>query len=154
MVIRETILRNLLEVIAHKIFGHASAHAAIKNDMTFYTHDGYIWDHFVSSINLQANDIFCQYVAAGHYNTFSNLSDFNNLNNNFIIDNQFNDVGNYVNFNFQNYSFEFSLYLAGSVDLDSSLTNQEIQLLSNGPNVGGTLLVNGSYNVPILLTFV
>ncbi len=34
----------LLEVVAHKLFGHGQARAAIKNDYQFYSHDAEIWD--------------------------------------------------------------------------------------------------------------
>jgi hypothetical protein len=136
----------LLEIVAHKLFGHAQAHAAISNDSQFYTHDAELWDHLTDIIsnNNFKNSIFCQYVALGRYNTWSDTST-NNVNYD-------NDVDTWVKFNFVNLTFDYPLYVSGNILLNK-LTNSEINLLQNGPNVGGTLLSNGSYNIPILVKF-
>jgi hypothetical protein len=132
----------LLEIIAHKLFGNAQAMAAINNDSTFYLHDTEIWDQLANSVlsNQFRNDIFNQYVAIGRYQS--------TINNN----NNYND-SNITNFNFANITFDFPLYLNGSILLDSTLTNVEKNILQNGPNIGGTLLCNGNYNIPILVKF-
>lgn len=151
--LQPTLLQNLgdrfLEIVAHKLFGHGQARAAIKNDYEFYTHDAEIWDHLSTSVanNQFRNDIFNQYVATGRYNTFNN----NNLPAN--GENGSNDVNLWVNFNFDGLTFDYPLWLAGNILTDASLTNDERNMLENGPDVGGTLLRNGVYNVPILVQF-
>ncbi len=40
----EIIGDRLLEVVAHKLFGHGQARAAISNDSEFYNHDAQLWD--------------------------------------------------------------------------------------------------------------
>jgi len=131
----------LLEIVAHKIFGHGQARAAIKNDDQFYGYDITLWDHLAQSISSDVfkNDIFKQYVGMGRYNAF-NINDYN-------------DIDKYINFNFADLTFDFPLYVTGQIMLDSSLTNKQIQNLSNGPNVGGTILTNGQYNIPVLVKF-
>jgi hypothetical protein len=134
----KTIGDRLLEVVAHKLFGHGQARAAIKNDTEFYAHDAEIWDHLCTSLantNIR-HDIFNQYVATGRYTPGSN------------------DVQEWVNFNLNGLTLDYPLYLAGNMLTDASLTNDERNIVQNGPNVGGTLLVNGLYNVPVLVRFV
>jgi hypothetical protein len=128
----------LLEVIAHKMFGHAQAHAAIRNDSEFYTHDGEIWNHLTNTLNINSikYDIFNQYLALGRYA----------LNE--------DSASNYINFNLQDMTLDYPLYLDGSVVLDASLTNDERNNLLQGPNVGGNQVINGLYNIPILIRFI
>ena len=134
----QTIGDRLLEVVAHKLFGHGQARAAISNDSAFYAHDAEVWNHLGSALSTSdiRNDIFNQYVATGRYNTHAA-----------------NDVTNWVNFNFNGLTFDYPLYLAGNMLTDASLTNDERNLVQNGPSVGGTVLANGVYNVPILIRF-
>ena len=139
----------LLEVVAHKLFGHGQARAAINNDDEFYSHDSTIWDNLSDGVSDQnfRHDIFNQYVALGRY---SNEAESNaNTDGN---GNQ-NDVETLVNFNFNGLTFDYPMYLAGNIIISDSLTNDEINLLKNGPNIGGTLLSNGEYNIPILVKF-
>jgi hypothetical protein len=68
-------------------------------------------------------------------------------------DSEYNDEDNWVNFNFNNLTFDYPLFVTGNILLDSRLTASEVNILQNGPNVGGTLLKNGSYNIPILVRF-
>lgn len=145
----QTIGDRLLEVVAHKLFGHGQARAAISNDHEFYQHDAKIWDHLSNTVsqNHIRNDIFSQYVAADRYRI--NPSGFNNG----IFNDVFSDVGNWVNFNFGGLTFDFPLYVSGDMLLDPSLTPSEIAILQNGPNVGGSSLINGKYNIPILIRF-
>jgi len=128
----------LLEIIAHKMFGHAQAHAAIRNDNEFYTHDAEIWNHLSNTLNLNSikYDVFNQYIALGRYATNED------------------SAVNYINFNLQDMSLDFPLYLNGSVVLDASLTNDERNNLLQGPNVGGNQIIDGLYNVPILVRFI
>ena len=135
----------LLEVVAHKLFGHGQARAAISNDFQFYTHDAAVWDHLANTVNMNEfrNDIFNQYVATGRYELHS-------FANNGVDS---NDVDNWINFNFDGMTFDYPLYLTGNMLTDPSITPAELSLITNGPNVGGTKLVNGLYNIPILIRF-
>jgi hypothetical protein len=135
----------LLEMVAHKMFGHAQARAAISNDNDFLMHDSKIWDHLSNTManNQIQNDIMNQYITAGRI-----IQDINTYNDN--IFNQGDKLTN-VNFNFNGVSFDFMLYVSGSLLVDNSLTELEKSILSNGPNVGGTSFVNGNYNIPILV---
>jgi hypothetical protein len=141
----EKIGDRLLEVVAHKLFGHGQARAAIKNDPAFYEHDGDIWNHLTTTLqnsNIQ-HDIFNQYVATGRYNS-----------TNATYNNDLNDLDTYENFNFNGLTFGFPLWVNGNLELDTaSLSASEIATIQNGPNVGGTSLLNGQYNIPILIQF-
>jgi hypothetical protein len=141
----------LLEVVAHKLFGNGQARAAIDNDTEFYTHDGVIWDHLSTALSTQslANDVFNQYVASGRYESEATASGSGSSSNS----SNGNDVNKWVNFNFINLTFDYPMYLIGSLGLNSSMTNTEIAALNNGPVVGGTQLNSGLYNVPILIRF-
>jgi hypothetical protein len=141
----QTIGDRLLEVVAHKLFGHGQAHAAISNDSEYYTHDATVWNHLVNSVSMNnfRNDIFNQYVATDRYEHHA-------VQNNGTDG---NDVDNWTNFNFNGMTFDYPLFLTGNMITDPSLTNVELDLITNGPNIGGTLLVNGEYNIPILIRF-
>jgi len=176
----QTIGDRLLEVVAHKLFGHGQAHAAISNDHEFYLHDAQIWDHLSNTVamNQYRNDIFNQYIATGRYsfntencvnncfnnencvnNCFNNENCinncFNNENciNNCFNNNEYSDTQRWVNFNFDGLTFDFPLFLVGNMLHDPSLTMAEIEIIQNGPKVGGTSLINGHYNIPILIRF-
>jgi hypothetical protein len=126
-----------LEIIAHKLFGHAQARAAIRNDTEFYFHDSQIWNHIGSSFNLNniKYDIFNQYIVMGRYENTE-------------------DINTYINFNFQDLTMDFPLYFSGNIGVDQSLTPDERNNLLNGPVVGGNQIINGAYNIPILLRFI
>ena len=137
-----------LEVVAHKLFGHGQARSAIKNDLEFYEHDSAVWDNLANAV-LQSNfrhDIYNQYVALGRYSSETVSNSVSNGNNQ-------NDVTGWVPFNFDGLTFDYPMYLTGNMLTDASLTNDERNILQNGPNVGGTLLQNGLYNIPILVKF-
>ena len=141
----QTIGDRLLEVVAHKLFGHGQAHAAISNDFEFYQHDAQIWNHLVDSVamNTFRNDIFNQYVATGRYEYHAVA--------NAGVDSY--DKEAWVNFNFNGMTFDYPLYVVGNMLTDPSLLPAEVSLITNGPNVGGTSLVSGKYNIPILIRF-
>ena len=143
--LNQTIGDRLLEVVAHKLFGHGQARAAISNDSEYYTHDAQIWDHLVNSVSMNEfrHDIFNQYVATGRYEAHAVVNNGTDSN----------DVDNWVNFNFNGMTFDYPLFLTGNMITDPSLTEGEVNLITNGPNVGGTSLVNGIYNIPILIRF-
>jgi len=48
---------------------------------------------------------------------------------------------------FANTSWKFPIVFKGVV------TNGTTQVIMNGPNVGGNVMKNGSYDIPILLNF-
>jgi hypothetical protein len=135
----------LLEVVAHKLFGHAQAHAAIKNDTSFYNHDASIWDHLSTSVATEEfrHDIFNQYVKLGRYNT--NNPSGAGVNG--------DDKATDVKFNFADITIDFPLQLNGTMLFDESLTDADKTLLKTGPEVGGSKLTDGNYDVPILIRF-
>jgi hypothetical protein len=49
--------------------------------------------------------------------------------------------------NVSNLNIIFPFFFRGTTQKNA------INLFRNGPNVGGSLLVNGNYNIPLLLTF-
>ena len=64
-----------------------------------------------------------------------------------IYDIQPNSTSQTINVN--NFNIIFPFFLNGTTQKSS------INLFRNGPpNVGGSLLVNGNYNIPLLLTFI
>ena len=106
-----------MEVVAHKLFGHAQAQAAINNDDKFYLHDAEIWDHLSNTVENSnfSNDIFEQYVALGRYNTWA-LTSANDVNNS-------NDVNGWVNFNFVNLTLDYPLWISGNLLLNALTSN-------------------------------
>ena len=112
----------VLEILAIKIFGNGKARAAISNDINIIAPiKNNLSNHFQNVINVHKNDIFNEYV---------------NTKN---IDLNTNQV---TNFDFSNDVLSFPAFISGV--LTSSI-------ISDGPNVGGNLMINGSYNVPILI---
>ena len=126
-----------LEIIATKIFGHAKARAAIRNDSKFYEKSAtslvqQVIDGVNTSIVTKKMDIFNTYINQNRYN--------GNINN----------IPTPVNFNFDNTNWEFPIHFSfGFNDTNAGGYN----LLNNGPNVGGTQFLNGSISVPILIRF-
>lgn len=126
----ESIGDRLLEIVAIKLFGDASARAAIVNDSEFTSNttlESIVNDansSIFKSFNQDANHVFNGYVALNRITS----SD---------------DVNNYVNFNFNNLIMEVPFWLNGQVSANL-----------NGPsNVGGNTIVNGNYAIPLLLIF-
>jgi hypothetical protein len=115
----------LLEIIAMKIFAHPKARAAISNDTEF---------NDANLLSLKVYDAF-----NNHINEFGNyymgIYDITEVNN------------NVQSMNISNFNIIFPFYLNGIT------SKTQTQLFQNGPNVGGSLLVNGQYNIPLLLTF-
>ena len=120
----------ILEILALKIFGHARARAAISNDteLTIGIQSN-LQNHIISVLNTHGQDIFNQYVN----------QDLPELNQ--------NDINQPVNFNFQNDVFSFPGYIVGSLIDKQNLSNA----LLNGVSGGFTDMVNGDYNIPILI---
>lgn len=126
----ESLGDRLLEIIALKLFGDASARAAIVNDSTFTS------DETISEIvNGQTSSI------SKSFNT-----DMNKIFNGYVALNRItalDDVNNPVTFNFDNLIMEVPLWING--DVSASLT---------GPTaVGGAQIVAGAYEIPLLLRF-
>ena len=121
----------VLEILALKIFGHARARAAIANDTTITaTLNSDLSNHVHNVVSTHKDDIFCQYVQ----------QDNPDLNA--------NDVNAPVDFNFASDYIAFPGYVAGSLIDQPNLSAD----LLNGPADQSThSLVNGAYNVPILI---
>lgn len=138
----------MLEIVATKIFGHAHAQAAIKNDSDFYQNNitstggdsliAQIGNGINNSLVSMSNYIFNAYVRSNQYGG----SAFNATNNN--INNDGDDTLGIEYFNFYNSQWEFPVYLTGLLSSN---------FLMNGPNVGGNVMENGTYRVPLLLRF-
>ncbi len=150
----QTVGDRLLEIVAHKIFGHGQARAAISNDTQFYTHDDKLWDNLSNAVlnTTFRDEIFNQYVALGRYSTEANSNATTSPNNQNDVNNM-NGGPSWVPFNFNGLTFDYPMFIAGNMLTDPSLTNEERNLIQNGPNVGGSLLANGVYNVPVLVKF-
>jgi hypothetical protein len=119
-------------------------------------YNGYIADFRIYSQVLSIDEVNKLYNYQGKSNIITNTKttyDTKTINTTTIIDNNVNDVSSWVNFNFNNISLDFPLHVSGSLLLDPSLTSNDINLLQNGPNVGGTSLINGNYDIPILVKF-
>jgi len=121
----------VLEVLALKIFGHARARAAIANDNDIVA--GLASDlanHVQTVVDNHKNDIFNQYVQ----------QDLVNLNA--------NDVDTPVSFNFAADTLSFPSRIVGSLINPGRLSAD----LLNGPtDASGHQLVNGEYNIPVLI---
>jgi hypothetical protein len=132
----------LLEVIAHKLFGYGQTRAAINNDSEFYTHDAQIWDHLSNSVTLPniQMDIFNKYVDIGRYE-------------NEVLNHPQSSYGTTVNFNFDGFTFDYPLIMSGNILTEATLTEEEMSLVKDGTNVGGSTIINGAYNIPILISF-
>jgi hypothetical protein len=125
----------LLEIIAIKIFGHAKARSAIGNDSEFYNLTSgmnQLIGGMQQGINVKALNIFDSYVQDDRIQKEANGV------------NSYDDVGKPGYFNFQNTNWLFPVYFSGQ------LQGGNLSLLNNGPNVGGTQLINGVYNIPLL----
>ena len=115
----------LLEIVAIKIFGHPKARAAISNDNSFYNITQLSTKVF-DALNNHRNELGNYYMG--------------------IYDIQPNSTLQTINVN--NFNIIFPFFLNGATQKSS------INLFRNGPNVGGSLLRNGQYNIPLLLTFI
>jgi hypothetical protein len=120
----------ILEIVAHKIFGHAQARAAIANDGDFESLADSVIDGMNNSLNSMKGDIYAQYVY------YRRAVPPTNHNMNLPIP-----------FDFDHSTFKFPILIQGK------LVGEAINALKNGPIVGGTQLVNGEYNIPFILSF-
>ena len=123
----------LLEIAAHRIFGHAAARSAIQNDTDFYLSTaGYLYDQISQGFNTivvnQQNLLFNQYVQTGRYGREVN-----------------NDLSTPQLMNFQGTLFEFPIFYEGNILDESGSSSSNIELIWNGPNVGAdtTPMING-----------
>jgi len=130
----------MLEVMAHKIFGHAQARAAIANDSAFESLIGALSSGLNTSINQMRDDIFNQYV------TYDRIERIANGQENSVT---YNDDQVQTPFNFDNAEFDCPIRLVGKLTGGSS----EMTYINNGPDVLGNRLENGSYSIPMLVRF-
>jgi hypothetical protein len=130
----------MLEVMAHKIFGHAQARAAIANDAAFETLIGALSNGLNNSINQMRNDIFNQYI------TYDRIERIANGLNNVVT---YNDDEVQTFFNFDNAEFDCPVRLVGRLNGGGA----EMGLLNNGPDVLGNRVINGEYSIPMLVRF-
>jgi alpha-tubulin suppressor-like RCC1 family protein len=135
----------LLEIMAIKIFGHAKARAAIENDSEFYYGDNIsnsVINQLITGmnmyINMEGNSIFNSYVQTDKIETDA------------VSNNTYNDVDVTYIFNFKDTNWIFPAYLNGSL---FGTGTGDLNLLNNGPSVGGNQLTNGLYNIPVLIIF-
>ena len=120
----------VLEVLAMKIFGHGRARAAIANDTTIVAPIQYnLANHIQNVLNTHKHDIFNQYVQTDNPKINAN------------------DVNTTVDFNFAGDVLSFPGFITGNLVDEPNLSAD----LKNGPNVGGNQMLNGDYNVPILI---
>lgn len=133
--IPQTIGDRFLEIIAHKLFGHGQSYVAIGNHSEFYSHDSLLWDHLSRTLSTDtfANNIYSQYIKTGRYVSMNACGT--------TTDNE------WIPFNFINLNFAFPMYLKGN--LETSISN----LMINGPDVGGSLIINSVYNIPLVIRF-
>jgi len=141
----------LLEVLATKIFGHAQARSAISNDSAFYSNgSNSLIAQIASGINnglvAKRNNIFNEYVQTGRIVTQANTA--NNGSSELVNG---DDVQDNETMNFHSSNWEFPVTLNGS--LLSAANANDLSVLNNGPDVGGSRLVNGMYSVPLLVRF-
>jgi len=136
----ELIGLRFLEIIATKIFGHSKARAAIANDTEFYlpySSNGSLIQQITDGINNalynKKTDVFNMYVGYDR-----------------IELNPANDVEVNATFNFDNTTWEFPMFLQSSLN---DIGIDSLNLVNNGPDVGGNILIDGLMNVPILLRF-
>lgn len=132
---RSTFGGRLLEIVALKLFGHARARAAIRNDGDF---DGQplhvrIADSMNSAFQVDKARVFSQYVGLIADRMF----------------NDYNDVDVRQEFNFDGVAMQMPMMLRGAVE-DSDSTHP---FFNRGPIAGGSSVVNGEYNVPIRVIF-
>jgi hypothetical protein len=124
----------ILEIIATKVFGNSEDFVLIDNGIDFYKSTGNCL------INQVIDDIA---------NLFNDTTVLNNIMNTYKNNSSFVNVPGTYNFQFYNSIWEFPMFYSDIVAfIDGESTNE-----FNGPNMGGTEVDNGSYNIPILLRF-
>jgi len=120
----------ILEILALKIFGHAKARAAINNDTDIVNGlQNDLYNHIGSMLDRHKHNIYNMYV-------YQDLQDLKQ-----------DDVDSPPNFNFNYDKIAFPGYIKGSLSNKNLLSSS----LMNGPVHGINSVVNGDYNIPILL---
>jgi hypothetical protein len=142
-----------LEIVASKIFGHAKIKIAIENSEEYYANDynqnyntsntliGQIARGIFNSVTNKKNDIMNDYIKTDRIQDNADYAELSNING---YPHQF------MSFSFNDTIWEFPIVFHTEL---SSTSGDIISLLNNGPNIGGSQLVNGVVNVPILLRF-
>ena len=120
----------ILEILALKIFGNARARAAINNDNYIINNlQNSLYNHINDFMNKHKYDIFNMYVQ----------QDLPELSQ--------DDITQPVSFNFTYDKIAFPGYIKGTLANKMSLSGS----LLNGPPHGINSVINGEYNIPILL---
>jgi hypothetical protein len=120
----------ILEILALKIFGNARARSAINNDTYIINNlQNNLYNHINDIINKHKYDMFNMYVQ----------QDLPELSQ--------DDITQPVNFNFTYDKIAFPGYIKGTLANKMSLSDA----LLNGPSHGINSIINGEYNIPILL---
>lgn len=151
----ESVGQKLLEIVATKIFGNSNSIAGISNQLSFTSIDtnpnnntvGYRINTGINNalVNL-GNILFDQYIASDKYS-------------NDIIARTNNDTTTPYDFNFLSSVIDIPLRLTGELDINSNngILNfaqaAYASAIMNGPDVGGSSLVNGAYNITFLIKF-
>ena len=124
----------MLEIIATKIFGNSEDLVLIDNGITLYeTGNNSIISQIANNIQNNFNDSVIQ-------NTVLNI--YKNSNS-FII-----SPGTWT-FNFSNSTWQFPLFYTDTINFEDGTSAANF----NGPNEGGSQIINGQINIPILLKF-
>ena len=125
-----------LEILATKIYSDPTLKNLILNKDDFindYSVNGSIIKQIIDGIDTILSD---PVIKADILNTYSQLPVYTIPT----------DV---INFDFRNTYWDFPIYLKGHVLNDLGIENNTF----NGPNMGGSTIINGIYNIPILLRF-
>jgi hypothetical protein len=145
----ELIGLRFLEIVATKIFGHSKARAAIGNDTDFYVP----YSITLPDESIVPSGSLIQQITDGINNALYNKkTDIFNMYVGYdrIELNPVDDISGNATFNFDNTTWEFPIYLHSSL---TDIGIDSLDLVNNGPDVGGNILRDGSMNVPILLRF-
>jgi hypothetical protein len=63
-------------------------------------------------------------------------------------------IFSFNNFNFDRLSFDYLLQINGSLLLNNSIPSNKASIFNNGSDLGGTRLVNGQYEILILMKLI
>jgi len=125
----------LLEVVALRVFGHAAARAAFRNDTAFQTSvDEQLPNKIYNALNNKRNDLFGAYV------------------NDDRIKNE-DDMNNSINMNLANFNMQFIVSITGSIKSDEDNSVITTGGLHNGYEAHGgvSTMTGGVYNIPVLV---
>ena len=139
---QSSLSQKILELVALRVFGHASARAAIVNDSTFEAKVlELLPNRIYSALNNHRNELFGRYVELDRIDPAD-------------------DVTSAQNMNLESFNMSFLLAVTGSILSDEAgnpvLTGLGISdgydgyATSNAPVF--STMVNGAYNIPVLVS--